>query len=98
MNRPITTAYGNDFAAWVAVQVRDQACLQCHGGAGYVEESILPRLFRQAFRQLPLRLRQFLLFLQLAPALFAFLFIAHGWWRSRQKRDEKEGDAGDGER
>lgn len=24
-HRPITTAYGNDFAAWVAVQVRDQA-------------------------------------------------------------------------
>ena len=24
-HRPITTSYGNDFAAWVAVQVRDQA-------------------------------------------------------------------------
>jgi hypothetical protein len=24
-HRPITTAYGNDFAAWVAIQVRDQA-------------------------------------------------------------------------
>ncbi len=27
---------------------------------------------------------------KLIPALFALLFIAHGWWRSRQRREEKE--------
>lgn len=34
---------------------------------------------------------------RLIPALFAFLFIAHGWWRSRQRRDEKQGDTRDDE-
>jgi hypothetical protein len=32
---------------------------------------------------------------KLIPALFAFLFIAHGWWRSRQRKDEKEGEGQD---
>lgn len=35
---------------------------------------------------------------KLAPALFAFLFIAHGWWRSRQRRDEGKNGANDEER
>lgn len=35
---------------------------------------------------------------KLVPALFAFLFIAHGWWRSRQRRDEGKNGANDEER
>ncbi|MGQ0384369.1 MAG: hypothetical protein ACT4UP_06785 [Gammaproteobacteria bacterium] len=29
---------------------------------------------------------------ELAPALFIIFFIAHGWWRSRKRRDERTKD------
>src|SRR6266404_2403731 len=34
-HRPITTAYGNDFAAWVAMHVRDQGLAEVDASAIY---------------------------------------------------------------
>src|SRR5260221_11420885 len=43
-HRPITTAYGNDFAAWVAVQVPDQALSERLAGVNPFEFGSLEAL------------------------------------------------------